>query len=766
MRVRMRRLTARFLLLTAAVAACVCPGTFGVSGVHAASAPFLAGADVASYTPYCGADGTPAATGCTVAPAGFADPASCGLSAAQVTALGFTGRRLFAFEEPYTDENGDGHYDLGDPYLDCNGDGRWDGNFIGGGSNAPRYYDHVADPVGARAIVVRNASRTIAVEVLDHEGAFNVYLDAIRQLVEQELPAGASLRAADIFISSTHDESAPDSIGLYGVSSATSSVNPYWASFMEQQAARAIVGAYGAMQPATISYAEAIEPANLRQCWSSYPFVDDQLMPVLQARSATTNSVIATLGDVSQHTETLGFNGGAQLDPNAPTPTSLEQEKTWLSADWPYWFRRALEQAYGGVGIEMAGSVGSNETPQIFPAAVSRTPQQFVDAGHPAGCRTTFSADASTAVALGYYTETAQLGEELAGAVESALTGAAPSATTEIDGNRASVCILVTNALFDAGGLAGVFGARPGYADPSCTVAVPVPPTGNVTATFIKTEVAAFRIGDGTFASLPGEVFPFTYLRSFLGPEDMPCPDPSSSGDCGGPPNPALTCASGNPYPLPPWLMPHMHTPYRFVDGLAEDMVGYIFPCGNGVGVPGEYPVSNTQADSTDRFGCGHSDDSEAASSGASDALGTAAASLLDGLGGAPVAPEEVQQGRYVLPGGVLSRDPLGTTESIGCSVNRTFAFTGPATAVEQAGGEVIVPAMWMSLSGRPQPGGPDRNTRGWIDSSGRRHWLDVFAGMAPPAQAPDAPWAPLLPVIGITIAALALVLRLRRVTP
>jgi hypothetical protein len=50
----------------------------------------------------------------------------------------------------------------------------------------------VADPPGARAIVVSNANRTIAVEVLDHEGAFNVFLDAIRKDVGTRC-AGAGL---------------------------------------------------------------------------------------------------------------------------------------------------------------------------------------------------------------------------------------------------------------------------------------------------------------------------------------------------------------------------------------------------------------------------------------------------------------------------------------------------------------------------------------------------------------------------------------------
>jgi hypothetical protein len=710
-----------------------------------AKVSFRVGAAVVSTTPPCGPDGTPAANGCALPPAGFVDPAGC------VAPPGFTGRRLFAFEEPYVDQQGSGHYDAGDPFVDCNQDGRWDGNFLGGGSNAPRYYDRVADPVGARAMVVSNGTRTIAVEVLDNEGAFNVYLQAIRDGVAATLPAGASLHAADVFISSTHDESAPDSIGLYGVSPITSSANPYWIAYMEKQSAAAVVQAYSAMRPATISYAEAIQPATFRQCFSSYPFVDDQLVPTVQAVDSATHKVIATLSDVSQHTETLGFNGGPALDPGAPTPTTLEQEKTWVTADWPYWFRQSLEKRYGGVGIEMAGSVGSNETPQVFPTAVSRTPQQFVDAGHPAGCRTTWTADQSTMVPLGYYSEDVALGGQLATAVETALAHGTRSATSDVAGSRTDLCIQTTNALFVAGGVGGVFGGRPAYVDPGCTVPAPLPPTGNAAAAFIKTEVAVFRIGDGTFASMPGEVFPFTYLRSFLGPEDMPCPDPNSGGDCGGPPSPTVSCAHGNPYALPPWLMPHMHTPYRFIDGLGEDMVGYIFPCGNGIGVPSEYPVSNPSADATDRFGCGHSDDSESAGSSVADLLGNAAVSALDNLGGTAQAAEDIETGRYVLRDGSLSRDPLGTPGSIGCTVNTTFSPTGPAVAVELAGGQQIVPRSWMSLSGRPQQA-PDRNTRGWISADGARHWLDVFPDIAPPADTPDVPYAALLPVVGVVL--------------
>jgi hypothetical protein len=321
-----------------------------VSGVTAAAqgqtpaagaAVFLAGAAVESFTP--------AAFGAL-----SADPASCAAAADSV----FTGVRYFAFEEPYIDEQDDGHYDPGDPFIDCNHDGRWDGDTLGGGGNAPRYYDHVADSVGARALVISNGRQTIGMEVVDNEGLFNVYADQIRAKVLAD-----GYRLGNIQISSTHDESAPDTIGLGGPNSAMSGVNQYFASYLVQQSALAIEQAYDNMMPARVRYAEAQEPANLRQCWSSYPFIDDQLMPVMQA-VATDGRVIATLASVSQHAETLGFNGGSQLDPG--TPYTLDQENRWVSGDWPYWFRSELENAYGGVGIEMAGSVGSVETPGVW----------------------------------------------------------------------------------------------------------------------------------------------------------------------------------------------------------------------------------------------------------------------------------------------------------------------------------------------------------------------------------------------------------------
>jgi hypothetical protein len=641
---------------------------------HGHAARFEAGAAVSNFSPPLRGQ----------APGG--DPANCGSSTV------FSGPRRFAFEDPYTDSNGNGHYDPGEPFADCGGTGRWQGNLLGGGGNTPRFYTRVADPVTARAIVVGNGSRTIAVEVVDQEGLFDVYQQRIRALV-----AAAGIHLDGIFISATHDESAPDSLGLGGVGLTTSGTNNYWVDYMVRQSALAIERAYRAMRPARIRYTEVLEPSNVRQCWSSYPFVDDQHMPVLQAVGAH-GKVIATLASVSQHAETLGFNGG--------TP-ALDAQANWVSSDWVNFFRRALQQHFGGVAIEMAGAVGSNESPEVYSRAISRVPQQFIDASHPAGCRTLFDVGHGTDAAgvlhvpLGYSGETKAFGDDMAKPVIEALRSGTWywSGSSAIWGARANICIPLQNVLFILGAATGVFAQRPGY-NINCSVRSPVARNGSTVGKALQSQVAAFGIGDGEFISIPGEVFPFTFLRGFLGPQDMPIPSDA----------------------LPPWLIPHMHSPFRFIDGLAEDMLGYVFPAGNAVGIP---TAANANPSSTDRFGCGHSDDSESTTAQAGNIIGSALVRLLDAHGG---APEKIVKGRYVLPGGVLSRDPLGGPE-IKCDVDRTFRYAGRAVAIELAGGKRVRPRLWMSLGGLPQRQ-PDRDTRGYFDARGRRVWLDVYPNL------------------------------------
>src|SRR4029077_14708346 len=101
----------------------------------------------------------------------------------------------------------------------------------------------------------------------------------------------------------------------------SSGVDEYYFDFLVERVAQAVHVADAALRPATLDVAIASMPSNTQSCWSSYPYIDVQSMPVMQARDRR-GGVIFTLADVSTHAETLAFS---HVKANSET----------LSADWP-----------------------------------------------------------------------------------------------------------------------------------------------------------------------------------------------------------------------------------------------------------------------------------------------------------------------------------------------------------------------------------------------------------------------------------------------
>src|SRR6202035_5646003 len=170
-------------------------------GLAQAASGFQAGAAGADITP-------PPYT--TESDAAFVP--ACGTSAAQVAQL-WPGPRKFAFEKPYIDTLGVGRYAPGDPYCDADHSGRYEAPYIAGGSGQNHWPTAVEPGNGpaAQAIVVQVGATRAAIVSVDSIGLFNVTMDRIRAEVATLDPA-----LTRIFVSSTHDESAPDPIGLWG----------------------------------------------------------------------------------------------------------------------------------------------------------------------------------------------------------------------------------------------------------------------------------------------------------------------------------------------------------------------------------------------------------------------------------------------------------------------------------------------------------------------------------------------------------------------
>jgi hypothetical protein len=237
----------------------------------------------------------------------------------------------------------------------------------------------------------------------------------------------------------------------------------------------------------------------------------------------------------------------------------------------------------------------------------------------------------------------------------------------------------------------------------------------------VCTEVAAFTIGDAEFLSVPGEVFPYVMTRGFQGPQDMPFPNEEMS----------------------PWVTPHASKPYRFIEGLGEDMLGYLFSQNNATAVPEAEPQRGAYFPGDDRFGCSHDDDGEATSGNAGTIVAQHLIDLLERVGHDP--NQTMAVGRYVLSDGTLSRNPIGVGP-LRCDPGADV-FTpdrgGGAVAVRiwnpDGSSQTIVPGGFIDSGGRPQTH-PDMSTRGiWVPGAGetsfvegvsQRKWLDVFPGV------------------------------------
>ncbi len=653
---------------------------------------------------------------------------ACGPTPQAVAAL-WPGKRLFAFEEPYIPaiDPSSGEYVVGDPYCDANHAGHYQAPYVAG----PPGQDHwpltvqQSNPLKAVVTLYALGTKRVATVVVDSIGLFNVTMDQIRAdarsaLLRAHLPP---IPAADIFVSSTHDESAPDPIGLWGPDGSnlpgnsttssvltstalTSGVDNYYLAFLARRVAGAIVRAYRDLQPAELKLAYASLPPNVQECWSSYPYIADHVDPVMQAIDPKTGKVIFTLVNGNTHVETFAFSGVAA-------------DTTMFSADWAGFLRQDLAAHYGGVGVEMSGLVGSVETPAFYPPGtqVVNVPGPFHGVnGAVDGCSSVYPNPTGASPITSAHAFVRAYGAAMASAAEAALAGPGariygPSQIHHLIGVRQRICIQLESNFFAAAFASGIFADRPAYVDPTCSVGAafdkaPAPAyhlaPGTVQGAnplWIKTDVGVVTIGPAQLAYVPGEMFPFTAMRGHLDQAQMPFPT-----NCYEPPAPATPATPatpanyycGSPLPMTPFVLAKMTEPYRFVAGLGEDMIGYMMPPGDFVGsqdisqtvplgqsglpvpsgptgVPPSVTVNVPEVNEqpwlafelassswNDRFGQGHADDSESVGPHAGIEVTQALAKLLGGLAARGIGrPEKVLPGLYVDATGMTSDSPF-----------------------------------------------------------------------------------------------------------
>ena len=554
----------------------------------------------------------------------------------------FDGPRPFAFEEPYRDTNGDGEFEYGEPFCDANANGRYDGLYLSGA--VAHLARQVHDPIDARAIAISDGHRTVVVASVVSQGLFETYTHRMRNRARQARPG-----ISELIVSANHNESSPDSVGIYGAPDTglvggRSGIDDYYMAFLVDRVAQAAVQAFDSLEPATLSAAQVALPSNLRvQLSHNFPTTDDQRRPaaidpkvgVLQARRSD-GTPIVTMMSLAAHNQQVGHTGASSYD---------------VSSDWPGAFHRSLEARLGGTAMFLVGDNGSEEDPVTVPPV---SPPDV-------------------------YAQANATGAALADAVASAVagTGMTELRPGAVDARRDEFFVPLENNLFKAASAAGLFGERQAY-----TAGVPTPAG---VGTDLRTEVAVVDVGpDLQLLANPGEAFPALMLGSPWGVEDAGCPDR---------PNP----------PVPTW---HGGAAFRFQVGLADDLIGYLIPAWGFSSSPGAY-VTTCFNDGSDKDPKGHQHKLETESVGptAGNLVAEHLTALLDAdRNRDPKA--RVVAGRWLRPDGSLSTHPDGAVGAVLADCTRLTAGSAgsKATFIDYDGATQTAPD--VTTRGLLLPGG------------------------------------------------------------
>ena len=685
-------------------------------------APGPAGAASRAYRFYAGAarvDITPPLAG---TPAAAQADAQFAPQFASCPAASFPTQGRFALQEPFQDLNGDDQWDPGadlnhgpsgqkpDPFCDPNANGRWDGIYA---DNEKGPATGVHDPIDVRAVAVSDGRhRPLVYASVDAIGIFDYYTDQARY----ELLHVFGVRA-NLVVSADHNESSPDTIGLYGALDTPlgvgvrSGIDEYYMRLLEYRIAQAAARAVHSLRPAELFANQLAGSIPGGQSGSTYPLLkgmtqhisdqfptsvalphDDRVaavdtkMGVLQARSAAGRPIFTVIS-LAAHNQEMGNAGGT------------------ISADWPGAMVGAFDATHAGMAMFLVADNGSEEDPQTDPPVVPNGSENHT----------------SPAVQFQQAQATGQRFAALAG---DAVRSAARLTPGPVAFTRQQFCIPLQNNGFVLLAAAGEFGRRQAWTCTSGGQPVAPLPNGAITPTAgadFRTYVSYARIGpDLEMIDNPGEAFPALMLGSPFGQDQASCPRPNPS--------------------VPTW---HADAPFRFQVGLADDMIGYLIPAwGFASGTPGLF---NNDTCSADQHGHRHKLESESAGPSSANDVADRLTALLDQH---PDPSARVMVGRFVRPDGTYSRWPTGAAgiliaprKSTALDPKRGLLIGGP-TAAAFGGRRVFARGVFMDYDGQPQAA-PDITTRGImvLGADGcvvARYYVNVFPdlGASPPLGA------------------------------
>ncbi|HSL87000.1 MAG TPA: hypothetical protein VK861_08710 [Bacteroidales bacterium] len=408
----------------------------------------------------------------------------------------------------WIDINGNAKYKPkeGDTYIDGNGNGMFDAVWIAGFGNR-RAANGINDDLWARTMVIDDGTTRIAMVVLDLMGF--MHDDVID--VRRRIPESAGITYT--IIASTHNHQAPDMVGLWGKSALKSGVNSDYLEFVKIRTVQSVMDAVNNIRPAQLQLSEDMTGAAHLVVDTRKPEVFDSGLRFIRVVDRENGSTLGTLSAWGNHPETLW------------------SKNLMITSDFPHYMREGIEKGVynkdtlvlpgtGGTALYANGAIGGLMTTN--PGLAIKDPFTGEEFGAPSFEKAEAQGKQLALLALRSMDEPLEI-------IDSA----------SISLIAQTLSLPIKNRIFRLATMLGIF------------------PRGSAGWMKMRSEVSAFTIGEISFATLPGEVYPEIINGGIEAPEGRdfiidPLEEPSVRD-----------------------MMPGR---FKFVLGLANDEIGYIIP--------------------------------------------------------------------------------------------------------------------------------------------------------------------------------------------
>jgi hypothetical protein len=327
----------------------------------------------------------------------------------------------------------------------------------------------VHDPLKARAVVLRQGDRRVALVSIDVVGFPHANVLQVRR----QLPGFTY-----VLVSSTHNHEGPDTLGLWGPNPFLSGVDPSYILLLEEQIVRAVRDADRAARPVTAQIGTARAPELLHD--GREPYIKHDELVALQFLEPQTNQPIGLVVQWNCHPETLG------------------SKNTEVSADYVGYTVDYLHRRHRCPVVYLTGTVGGLMT----------------------SLHVEIKDDQGRVLAEGSLEKTERYGRALGQLADRALAEAKPLNLTPLQVRSREVFVPLENKMYLLGRQVGVL-KRQAYlwtGDPYKAEAVGEEVRGKPLG--LRTELAWLRFGELDVAAIPGEIYPELVLDKVQDPPD------------------------------------------------------------------------------------------------------------------------------------------------------------------------------------------------------------------------------------------------------